>query len=91
MYIRKTGGTYVTRELVEGPEGRSSCAKSFSHILGVATDVCSNHGYLVHASETENARDGVPPVFPQTEVVSQPLANMFASTSKRRTGDNEWS
>ena len=81
--------TYIPHERVEGPERRPSCAKSLSCITSVATDVCPDHGHLIYAGETEDTGDRVPVMFPQTEVISQPLADVFASTSKRRTGDDE--
>ena len=81
--------THVPHERVEGTERRPSCAKSLGCVTCEATNVCSNHRYLVHASETEDAGDGVPIMFPQTEVIPQPLADVFAGTSKRRAGDDE--
>ena len=41
--------------------------------------------------EAEDAGDGIPVMLPQTEVVSQPLADILASTGEYRAGDDEWS
>ena len=81
--------THVTHERVESPEGCPSCTKDFCRIATKATDVRPNHRHLVHAGETKNAGDGVPVVNPITKVVSQPLADILASTGKCRAGDDE--
>ena len=89
--VRQTGSSYVSHEWVEGSKGRPSRAESFGRVSTETTDVRPNHGHLVYAGETEDAGDGVPVMFPQTEVVPQPLADVLASTGKRRAGDDEWS
>ena len=82
--------THIPHERVEGTERCPSCAKGLSRVSSEAANICSNHRHLIHASETENPGNGVPIMLPQTEVISQPLADMFAGTSKRRAGNDEW-
>ena len=64
------GMTYVTHERVEGTEGRPSRAKSLGRVTSITTNVCSDHRHLVHASEAEDAGDGIPIMFPQAEIIS---------------------
>ena len=87
--ISRDQGAHVTHERVESPKGRPSCTKILSSVTSKAADICPNHRHLVHASEAKDTGDGVPVMFPQTEVVSQPLADVLACTSKCRTSNNE--
>ena len=87
--IDRSWRAYVTHERVEGPKGRPSCAKNLSSVITEAADICSNHGHLVHAGETEDSGDGIPVMYPRTEVVSQPLADVLAGTSECRTSNDE--
>ncbi len=62
---------------------------SSSQSLTKPADISTNHGNMVDTGMSENTSDRVPVMGPITQVVTEPLADLGASTGESRTGDDE--
>jgi hypothetical protein len=62
-----------------------------SRIVAKTTNIRSNHRDLINTRESQYPRDGNAVMFPQAQIVAEPLAHMLSGASKRRSRDHEGS